>query len=278
MGELPVYSLKLEKGDGPLRTLHRDLLLPCGFLSQTEEERPERGSKPKRPQTRQSTVQPEDNNWVQEDDEEICYQFEPSQGTREEALPSESHLSEIPTGTLHSPGTPIRETTNESSLCLPEKEKETDSYLPDLEYGNTTEEESEPLFSGRSDSKSKDSNSDLPLSMPDTPADLPDLQEGSSEQTMDQGAVGIELRNQLKVHLETVQKSDSEISQPIRRSERNRQPSRRFHYPELGNPLVTVVKSLFQGLSAAFSDSLNADDRDWWSQSQAYEITTPILG
>ena len=114
--------------------------------------------------------------------------------------------------------------------------------------------------------------------MPDTPADLPDLQEGSSEQTRDQEAVGIELRNQLKEHLETVQKSDSEISQPIRRSERNRQPSRRFHYPELGNPLVTVVKSLFQWLSAAFSDSLNADDRDWWSQSQAYEITTPILG
>ena len=73
---------------------------------------------------------------------------------QQEALPSESHLSEIPTGTLHSPGTSIRETTNESRqhLCLPEKEKETDSYLPDLEYGNTTEEESEPLFSGRSDS------------------------------------------------------------------------------------------------------------------------------
>uniref|UniRef100_A0A8P4KGF2 Gypsy retrotransposon integrase-like protein 1 n=1 Tax=Dicentrarchus labrax TaxID=13489 RepID=A0A8P4KGF2_DICLA len=321
MGELPVYSLKPEKGDGPLRTLHRDLLLPCGFLSQTEEERPEHGSKPKRPQTRQSTVQPEDHNWVQEEDEEICYQFEPSQGTREvhfikvydttiptsdkdkeepkkserepcmnqfagplgqqEALASGSHLSEIPTGTLHSPGTPIRETPKESSqhLCVPEKEKATDSYLPDSEYGNTTDEESEPLSSGNSDFKSKDSYSDLPPSMPDIPADLPDLQEGSSEQTRDQEAVGIEIRNQLKEHLETkVQKNDSEIPQPVRRSERNRQPSRRFHYPELGNPLVTVVKSLFQGLSTAFSDSLNADDRDWWSQSQAYEITTPILG
>ena len=32
MGDGPVYVVKPEKGGGPLRTLHRDLLLPCGFL------------------------------------------------------------------------------------------------------------------------------------------------------------------------------------------------------------------------------------------------------
>ncbi len=32
-GDLPVYTVKPERKDGPLRTLHRDLLLPCGFLS-----------------------------------------------------------------------------------------------------------------------------------------------------------------------------------------------------------------------------------------------------
>ncbi len=34
-GDLPVYTVKPERKDGPLRTLHRDLLLPCGFLSTT---------------------------------------------------------------------------------------------------------------------------------------------------------------------------------------------------------------------------------------------------
>ncbi|KAI3352319.1 hypothetical protein L3Q82_005285 [Scortum barcoo] len=85
MGDLPVYTLKPEKGDGPLRTLHRDLLIPCGFLLQMEDEEPERTSKPRRPKTRQSVVQPEDNNGVQQDDDddEICYWFEPSQEMRE---------------------------------------------------------------------------------------------------------------------------------------------------------------------------------------------------
>ncbi len=32
-GEVPVYTVRPEKQEGPLRTLHRDLMLPCGFLS-----------------------------------------------------------------------------------------------------------------------------------------------------------------------------------------------------------------------------------------------------
>lgn len=81
MGELPVYTLKPEKGDGPLRTLHRDLLLPCGFLSHIEREEAERIVNPPRPRTRQSASQSEANNDNQSDDDddnEICFQIEPS--------------------------------------------------------------------------------------------------------------------------------------------------------------------------------------------------------
>lgn len=35
--DLPVYTVKPETGEGPWRTLHRDLLLPCGFLPATTE-------------------------------------------------------------------------------------------------------------------------------------------------------------------------------------------------------------------------------------------------
>lgn len=34
-GDLPVYTVKPENQSRPLRTLHRDLLLPCGFLPAT---------------------------------------------------------------------------------------------------------------------------------------------------------------------------------------------------------------------------------------------------
>ncbi len=34
--DLPVYTVRLETKDGPLRTLHRYILLPCGFLPVSE--------------------------------------------------------------------------------------------------------------------------------------------------------------------------------------------------------------------------------------------------
>lgn len=42
VGDLPVYIVRLDTKKGPTRTLHRDLLLPCGFLSGcTTEDLPE---------------------------------------------------------------------------------------------------------------------------------------------------------------------------------------------------------------------------------------------
>lgn len=54
MEDSPVYMVQPIDGDGPTRTLHRDHLLPCGYLSEGEEEEP---SEPvlRRPQTRQSS-------------------------------------------------------------------------------------------------------------------------------------------------------------------------------------------------------------------------------
>lgn len=40
IGESPVYVVKPEIGVGPYRTLHRDLLLPCGFLPVQETNEP----------------------------------------------------------------------------------------------------------------------------------------------------------------------------------------------------------------------------------------------
>ncbi|KAL3988108.1 splicing factor, arginine/serine-rich 2 [Sarotherodon galilaeus] len=63
--------------------------------------------------------------------------------------------------------------------------------------------------------------------------------------------------------------SDDPITiQPVRQSKRIRHPSKRDDYPDLGNPPVTVVKSLFQGLSTVFSESLNCKDRQYWLHMQ----------
>lgn len=68
-GELPVYTVCPAGQDGPTRTLHRDLLLPCGFLAEEDAE-PEQPVRVSRPRTRQST-QPTEN--AVESDEEDNY-------------------------------------------------------------------------------------------------------------------------------------------------------------------------------------------------------------
>lgn len=51
-GDLPVYTVQPEGKDGPLRTLHRDLLLPCGFLQEEDRTESVRQKKPYKPRTR----------------------------------------------------------------------------------------------------------------------------------------------------------------------------------------------------------------------------------
>ena len=72
-GDLPVYTLRPENKDGPLRTLHRDLLLPCGSLPLTEE-KPDL-PKPQRPRTRKSAQQPEDVSVHSDSEDEIPYEW-----------------------------------------------------------------------------------------------------------------------------------------------------------------------------------------------------------
>ncbi|KAF7705059.1 hypothetical protein HF521_020345 [Silurus meridionalis] len=57
---------------------------------------------------------------------------------------------------------------------------------------------------------------------------------------------------------ETEEQADT--SNLVRRSMRNNQPPRRLDYTELGTPLVTVVKSFFQGLTTVWNDLISEND------------------
>ncbi len=59
----------------------------------------------------------------------------------------------------------------------------------------------------------------------------------------------------------------------LRRSVRHREKPKNLTYPELGNPLVTIVQSLLQGLNAALSESLQDSSRMGQPAFQGY---TPV--
>lgn len=67
-GDLPVYVVCPEGQDGPTRTLHRDLLLPCGFLS--EEEEVVEPKPARRLRTKQTFSQPREQLTCSEDDDD----------------------------------------------------------------------------------------------------------------------------------------------------------------------------------------------------------------
>ncbi|KAL0172982.1 hypothetical protein M9458_033293, partial [Cirrhinus mrigala] len=67
-GTLPVYTVRPETGDGPLRILHRDLLLPCGYLPVEENTEPVQKSVPRRPGTCATPAVEEENSSEEEDD------------------------------------------------------------------------------------------------------------------------------------------------------------------------------------------------------------------
>lgn len=267
-GDLPVYTIKPESRDGPIRTLHRDLLLPCGFLSAAKEVKPEQPRPKKRPRTRQNPHKDnkkadhssdEDDivpvNWFADksvsDDStllvrrDVLSRHKPSLGQddvtadhdklADNTLAGADTMSDVvPTSHAdHNQSYDNQIASYGDASCekdLPETEKD----LP----GNDEPEKERDLFS-----------MDRP-DMRDEQILLPSDMLGSDEEGED-----------LIFEREIVNKGKDEQTNrgiAVRRSERGRQPPKRLDYPELGNPLVTVVKSLFQGLSTAFIDSLNA--------------------
>ncbi|KAI3351500.1 hypothetical protein L3Q82_020360 [Scortum barcoo] len=108
-GELPVYTVKPEGKDGPLRTLHRDLLLPCGFLPVAEFEKPPKQTINKPRTRRQSRMEVTDESEV-----------------ADETVPSrERHLRETKHPMLSTVGMlPVPVDLEEKALIVERRDKE----------------------------------------------------------------------------------------------------------------------------------------------------------
>ncbi|XP_070409443.1 uncharacterized protein [Nothobranchius furzeri] len=303
-GDLPVYTVRPENNEGPKRTLHRDLLLPCGFLAAPTEERaqPKRARKHR---TRQSTPSSTTKLDQSSDEEDIVpiawFEIQPLSETTRGAATKNAPRDLGSSHTKHNLTLISAESTDvlEGANVMPEvtsiyhrtdhcgdeqtpEDGETAppaANVPALELHESvggakvddsasTESEGQrmPLdcSSGEEEllNKVKDLSEDQPKEIPVLPEGLEDVM--NDPRTMDViffwgGGGGtcpppplFPKTEGQEENGEVEERADTDTH--VRRSERGRQPPMRLNYTELGNPIVTVVKSFFQGLTNAWND------------------------
>lgn len=272
---LSVYTVRPEGQEGPLRTLHRDLLLPCGFLPVAEsEESPEAAVN--RPKTRQqSTIEVSDeadlsaDHSDSEDQDEyyllehtsnnelietrILTQSEPVPPERQQIKGKEQHtcideLYPAPAelrldDALTQNEIPVEEETMELS-----ESEESDS--PEIEVAAIVPTENEIFPEPNIMDESLPVFSDLSFSDSSVSDEISNSNESGQE-------VPVEGTEAELLDEETNLSSCPPGSEtPIRRSQRHRAHPERFQYSQLGNPLLSIAQSFVQSLNVAFADAL----------------------
>ncbi|XP_049334999.1 uncharacterized protein LOC125802000 [Astyanax mexicanus] len=310
-GELPVYTVKPENDEGPLRTLHRDLLLPCGFLtaeSARDAESATASEKLRRPRTRQTPcdkIHDDTSDLGDEEDDQIPvfypHHLEPSEPIRftveynanskgdtqkkssspklQSDLESQYLPVEIPVKAVES-YLPLKDPVERRAKYLPESVPEKNSAKERVVYppGNLPElkdAEHSPVPEGPT--KSSDPREEEMSVIPETvesDCETAEVRENSLFSAKDRCS---------PVMLKNSDQGRPDMTEPqagtethVRRSSRDRVPARRFHYPELGNPLVTVVTSLFQGLNSAIANSLNGLAGDDIDSDTVMQLAMPV--
>lgn len=269
---LPVYTVKPEGKDGPLRTLHRDLLLPCGFLQSNKLVGPPKQKPARKPLTRFSL-----NNEMQESDL-----------ISENSESEEEHIvSNVPEGTLSFETQiivgPEYIPVGESGVSLtvldpavedvsvPESvvsnpEEPAKKHLPGVE---PVEKETNELIEVEKNSNALESSNTVPCVLTEKNSELEqssELWSESPDQTAKNVLDSFEWETEQNLipsnvgHTEILQNEQPTCNEPdyilLRRSQRERRPPKKFEYPQLGNPLTLVIQSLLQGLDTALCSSL----------------------
>lgn len=299
-GDLPVYTVKPETGEGPWRTLHRDLLLPCGFLPTTPEvcaqSKPADRRKTRR-STRSDTLdadQPLNDHSSDEDEgahvtwslfkpapeetrcivpQDVPSYHDPSHFENDLTTNPNKVTDSFPASADSLPDvTPVNHVTQTTDL--PENESVETKDLPESDdVGKDDLPQNEPVEIEDPSESDHVEEEDLVAKKPvGTETNRPDndslmnniLDDDCSEQLS-------VLSNMPQCEETNAPENDREESteeteeqtgtgDSIRRSERSRQPPKRLDYAELGKPLVTVVQSFFQGLNSVWTDIISESE------------------
>ncbi len=272
-GDLPVYTVRPETKDGPKRTLHRDLLLPCGFLPPSAQEEVTQPTPVRRPRTCQHhdsetsfadlhTYDEEDDNlggWIFQ----CSVQPSTSNGTACDPLSALNVGNSSESVDADSLPGPVEENLeNEELLDNLPGPVENEELLDNLPGPVENEELLDNLLGPVEENLSIDTL---------TGGNLPD---GEAVENPDQP---LPAEPSLEVTVDSVPSSDvtavpatnsAEVATSLRCSHRHQEPPQRLQYTQLGNPLISIVQTLFQSLSSAYTEALTANRANSQSTSK----------
>ena len=248
----PVYVVKPERGSGPHRTLHRDLLLPCGFLP--VEKTPEQGPRldkakkmPLRSGKRRDLQTENDNsegNLTDEEEETYLFEGPPQFATwgpyvqeiestlqRQPLIPLNPEAPEF--STQHS--LTSNRMTSDQSVKPPELLIETSS---DVDQPFPQSREHVVVDIPECDmSREEERNRNVSPNRKDNDTTLPNQHHDIVSQEPEEDLNVI---------------PESRLSEP-RRSQRERHQPHKFTYDELGKPLILAICSLIGSLQDILS-------------------------
>lgn len=277
-GDMPVYTVKPEGKNGPARTLHRDLLLPCGFLPAAMTSEPVTQLPVRRPRTRQCPA-----SETEEEEEDSDSEIVPTLTFFPFHLPEPddnvTHLLQNPPCEIIQsngpnvssapvlPGSPARK--------FPAVTREELSMQNLLETVNLPEKVNEQI-PGTDKTECDSAEHVCPVERGNLPVDVndvqgeqhtvPDVDESESNgeigetESGEPQEKGTDESNEMEMENEERTEIQTRTDTPVRRSDRTRQPPKRLDYVEFWKPLITAVKSLFHGLTIALADALNEEE------------------
>lgn len=238
-GDLPVYKVKPEIGFGPTRTLHRDLLLPCAFLRDSNENlQPEKRSPVHRPRTRQRSKDQDpstDTPAEEDEDSENSALYPLNSPTVHFTVERQRHIPVMdPPTVTERQIMPVSDHPDEA-----DDQREPTSSVPSTSA--SVAELSSEQQSDVEENQPENQTNDLPVNLPEELPTEDPPEESDSVEPLD---------------------NDSDVpDMTLRRSQRQRVQPQRLQYPTLGNPLISVVQTMLHSLSDALGISANTDNR-----------------
>jgi len=269
INDSPVYVVAPVHSDGPERTLHRDLLLPCGFLAPSEEAEENQHKQNKATvQPAQTPVSGEGEQLESYDsEEEVDYDY-----------PEEMLV------TIHPPVTVVHEipqieprppSGEENTNTSPEESR----LRPEAEVFQPTEDWRENFHKvkGGNDLPNeigkRDDEMSLEVEEDDVVQTIPEKKHGDKEEPVKKENKNEQSEEHEPEDLsvnDVLQKEDAEV----RRSVRHRVEPDRLTYQTLGNPLTLVMHSLLNGLDQAFTKALDLHPTLKFTALKTDQLTT----